>query len=61
MTDEPKYQPGSPNYYWAKHGYTVVRNGWHRTIVGPNGNEVLHDADHEEELDWINENLEQVG
>lgn len=49
---------GSPNWHWHRHGYTVVRDGLHRTILDPDGNQVLHDAGYDGELQWINDNLE---
>lgn len=50
----------SPNWYWQRHGYTVVRDGYHRTILEPDGNQVLYDAGYEGEMQWINDNLERV-
>lgn len=56
--------PDSPNAKWIRHGYWIERiprrgsGGHHRIIRSPSGQVVLQDASHEEELNWIRDNLE---
>lgn len=56
----------SPNAKWAKHGYAIEHiprlgaGKRHRIIRDPEGRVVLKDATHEEELEWIRDNLEDA-
>ena len=46
----------SPNWYWAKLGFTVNRRGLYRTITDNFGNIVCENAGHEKETaiaEWL--------
>lgn len=44
-------QENSPNWHWLQLGYTIVRQGAHRTIKRPDGSVVdTGDGSHEDEM-----------
>ena len=48
-------QVNSPNWCFAKHGYQVEREGYHRTVYSPEGDAVLIRAGYDEELSFCRE------
>ena len=45
-------QQNSPNWAWLRLGYTIVRNGHHRTIIAPGGSVVPVNG-YDEEIAWL--------
>lgn len=45
-------QQNSPNWAWLQLGYTIIRNGHHRTIVAPAG-AVVPVNGYDEEVAWL--------